>query len=148
MKENITMATKKKTTEAPETKSLFVRGVTKADGSPWGVRRSNEEMLKVYQDKLVAAQARHAKEIGRIEKKIAYFSAERTGRVAIDPAKAAAAAQEYLAKGMTSDDILAAAEQLRLAAFAVKGKSDEELAAIVNAPSFFTVTPPPVLAAV
>lgn len=143
------MATKTKTpkniTIAPEgeSPSLFVRGVTKADGSPWGTRRSNEDMLAHYEAKLVKRKADHAKELAGIEKKIAYFKNGPTTRSkAIDPVAANAAAQEYLGKGMTSDQILAYAEQLRLAAYAVKGKSPEEVAAIANAPAFFAVTDP------
>ena len=129
-------------TIAPDVKALRL----KKDGTPWTAvadrtpRRSNADMLLVYRDKLVKARARHAKEIAGINKKIAYF--ENAGSKTIDPIKANAAAQEYLSKGMTSDQILAAAEQLRLAAYAVKGKSDEELAAIAHPPAFFAVTAP------
>lgn len=102
-----------------------------------GPRRTDAESLEFWKGKLAAAQERHKKEIEGINKKITYFSGERT-RAGVDPEKAKAAAAEYLGKGMTAEQILQAAEQLRLAAAAVKGKSEEEVKALV-AP----VTPPP-----
>lgn len=114
------------------------RAAAKANAAP---RRSNEEMLKHYEDKLAKAKERHAKEIAGIEKKITYFKNGPTPRV-VDPVKAAEAAKELLGKGMTPDQILAAAEQLRLAAAAVKGKSEEEIKAIAAPPPFLAVTAP------
>ena len=134
------MAKKKIDTVTLDTKPVRL----KKDGTPWPApdsRRSNAEMLVHYKAKRVAALARHAKEIAGIDKKIAYFENTPSSRV-IDPIKANAAAQEYLGKGMTAEQILEAAEQLRLAAFALKGKSEIEVQAIANAPSFFDVTPP------
>lgn len=109
-----------------------------------GPRRSDAESLVYWQGKLAAAGERHAKELAGINKKIAYFSGERN---AVDPAAAAAAAQALAARGVTPDQFAEMAEQFRLAAAAVKGKSEAEVAALVAPP--FTVTPPlPQLAAV
>ena len=116
----------------------------KKDGTVWvtGPRRSNEDMLIHYKAKKAAALVRHSKEIAGLDKKITYFESGPASRV-IDPVKANAAAQEYLSKGASAEQIIAMAEQLRLAAFALKGKSEEEVAAIANAPAFFAVTTPP-----
>ena len=102
-----------------------------------GPRRSDAESLDFWKGKLVTAQERHKKEIEGINKKIAYFSGERT-RGGVDPEKAKAAAASYLNKGMTAEQILQVADELRLAAAAVKGKSEDEIKALV-AP----VAPPP-----
>lgn len=129
-------------------------GYFKGDGTPrkWvdpkerlanaGPRRSNEELLKDYREKLVKAKERHAKEIAGIEKKIAYFENGGGGSRGVDPEKAKAAAAEMLSKGLTPEQILQIAEQAKLAAAAIKGKSEDEIKAIAATPSFLAVTPP------
>lgn len=105
-----------------------------------GPRRSDAESLVFWQGKLAAAGERHAKELAGINKKIAYFSGERVKRNAVDPVAAQAAAQALAARGVTPDQFAEMAEQFRLAAAAVRGKSEAEVAALVAPP--FTVTPP------
>lgn len=136
------MAKKKVTEEAPVTESKFVRGVTKADGSPWGTRRSNEELLTEWEAKLEKRKADHAKELANIEKKIAYFKNGGGGSRAVDPVKAAEAAKALLGQGMTPEQIAAFAEQARLASHALKGKTEEEIKAILTPPPFLAVATP------
>ena len=130
-------------------------GYFKADGTPRkyvdpavrlanvGPRRSNEELLADYKAKLVKAQERHAKEIANIEKKIKYFENGGGGSRAVDPVKAAEAAKELLGKGLTPEQIVQFAEQARLAVAALKGKSEEEVKAILTPPPFLAVAGAP-----
>lgn len=124
-------------------------GLFKKDGTPRkyvdrstlekAPRRSNEELLADYQDRLVKAKERHAKEIAGVEKKIAYFTSGGSGRKGVDPAAAAAAAHDLMSKGMSPEQIIAFAEQARLAVAGIKGKSEDEIKALAS-------TPPPSLA--
>lgn len=130
--------------------SLFKQGVTKADGTPWnhGAKRSSEELVKEYEEKLAKFKDSAAATVARYEKLIAYHKNGGAGPTKVDPEKAKAAAVELLAGGMTPDEIVAMEAKLRAAKAALKGKTSEEIEALQaeakSLPSFITGVEAPV----
>ena len=97
--------------------------------------------MEHYKAKKLASLDRHVKELAKIEKRIEYFSGNRPSRGAVDPAKANAALGDLLAKGFTPEQIAAFAEQARLAMAGLKGKSEDEIKALIP-PPFAPAVPP------
>ncbi len=59
----------------------------------------------------------------------------------MDPEQANAAARNLLAQGLTPEGIIALAEQARLATAAVKGKTEDEVKALLTPPAFLSAAP-------
>jgi len=135
----------------PKTRETHPRLFNK-DGTPIDFaarvanRRPDAVILAELKAKRVEVLARHAKEIGKLDNRISNIENGRTrSSRTVDPVKAQEAAQEFLGKGMTVDQILEFAEKARLAAAGVKGKTEAEVEAIKAAPpapAFLSVTQP------
>lgn len=121
---------------------MKARTEANAAGGVTVTRRSDAEMLEHYKAKKLVTLDRHVKELAKIEKRIEYFSGNRpSSRGAAAKAKANAALGELLGKGFTPEQIAAFAEQARLAMAGLKGKSEDEIKALIP-PPFAPAVPP------